>query len=151
MTRASRSGQAALEFLITYGWAILAVLVAIGAITYFTDGFGAWAPDLCTVDPPFACVEAKAQSDGTILLGIQNSVEDVGDVNLTLTCDDGSTSAYVASERILVNGRLNGTLVHLACPPVSGRFKGRIDISYRAADESVWHTATGKALLHVEP
>jgi len=30
-----KKGQAAMEFLMTYGWAILAVLVAIGALAYF--------------------------------------------------------------------------------------------------------------------
>lgn len=30
-----RNGQAAMEFVMTYGWAILAVLVSIGALTYF--------------------------------------------------------------------------------------------------------------------
>jgi uncharacterized protein (UPF0333 family) len=28
-------GQAAMEFLMTYGWAILVVLIAIGALAYF--------------------------------------------------------------------------------------------------------------------
>ncbi len=31
----TKRGQAALEFLMTYGWAILVVLVAIGALAYF--------------------------------------------------------------------------------------------------------------------
>jgi len=30
-----RKGQAAIEFLVTYGWAILIVLIAIGALAYF--------------------------------------------------------------------------------------------------------------------
>ncbi|MFH2027836.1 MAG: hypothetical protein ABIJ08_01740 [Nanoarchaeota archaeon] len=31
----NRKGQAAMEFLMTYGWAILVVLIAIGALAYF--------------------------------------------------------------------------------------------------------------------
>ncbi|MBI3036442.1 hypothetical protein HYY73_01620 [Candidatus Woesearchaeota archaeon] len=31
----SMKGQAAMEFLMTYGWAILVVLVVIGALSYF--------------------------------------------------------------------------------------------------------------------
>ena len=30
-----KKGQAALEFLMTYGWAILVVLIVIGALAYF--------------------------------------------------------------------------------------------------------------------
>ena len=36
-----KKGQAAMEFLMTYGWAILVVLVAIGALAYF----GVLSPD----------------------------------------------------------------------------------------------------------
>ena len=36
-----RKGQAALEFLMTYGWAILVVLAAIAALAYF----GVLSPD----------------------------------------------------------------------------------------------------------
>jgi uncharacterized protein (UPF0333 family) len=36
-----RKGQAAMEFLMTYGWAILVVLAAIGALAYF----GVLSPD----------------------------------------------------------------------------------------------------------
>jgi len=31
----NKKGQSALEFLMTYGWAILVVLAAIGALAYF--------------------------------------------------------------------------------------------------------------------
>jgi len=51
-----------MEFLMTYGWAILVVLAAIGALAYFgvlsPDKF---LPDKCTASPPFTCSEYKAQ------------------------------------------------------------------------------------------
>jgi len=40
-----RKGQAAMEFLMTYGWAILVVLVVIGALAYFgvlSPSSGTW-------------------------------------------------------------------------------------------------------------
>ena len=150
MTR--RSGQASLEYLLTYGWALLAVLVAIGALAYFTGGFGSWAPDTCTVTPPFACVEAKAQEDGTILLGIQNGGEDLGLVNLTLACDSASpqNASYATTSILRASERLNGSIVRLACPPVTGRFDGRITVVYRTSGEDVLHDAIGKASLTAE-
>jgi hypothetical protein len=55
-----RKGQAALEFITTYGWAFLVILVLIGAITYF----GILKPDTllpsrCTVAPEFSCDDYK--------------------------------------------------------------------------------------------
>ena len=35
LAKKERKGQAAMEFLMTYGWAILAAIVAIGALAYF--------------------------------------------------------------------------------------------------------------------
>lgn len=45
-----RKGQAAMEFLMTYGWAILVVLVAIGALAYFGVLSPAqFLPEKCTL------------------------------------------------------------------------------------------------------
>ncbi len=152
MTRVSRSGQAALEFLITYGWAILALLVAIGAITYFTDGFGAWAPDLCSVDPPFACLEQRVAQDGTVLLGIHNSAFELAAATITLTCDARPPIDAIATiGNTPVSARFNGTFVRFACPPASGRFDARFTISYQARGEGTTHEAAGEISTHVEP
>ena len=35
LLKMKRNGQAALEFLMTYGWAVLVVLIVIGAIAFF--------------------------------------------------------------------------------------------------------------------
>ena len=61
----SRKSQAALEFLMTYGWAILVVLVSIGALAYF----GVLSPDKflpakCTLQSGLACLDHKATATG---------------------------------------------------------------------------------------
>ncbi len=52
----NKKAQAAMEFLMTYGWAILVVLIAIGALVYF----GALSPeknisDRCILSAPLSC------------------------------------------------------------------------------------------------
>ena len=42
-----KKGQAAIEFLMTWGWAVLVVLIAIGALAYF----GVLSPDKFTNKP----------------------------------------------------------------------------------------------------
>lgn len=58
MVSIKKRGQAALEFLTTYGWAFLVILVMISALGYFgilnPDRF---LPERCNVGPEFACVE----------------------------------------------------------------------------------------------
>ena len=59
-----KRGQAALEFLMTYGWAILVVLVVIGALAYF----GVLNPSIllpakCTIGPGLNCKDFLVSSD----------------------------------------------------------------------------------------
>jgi hypothetical protein len=56
-------GQAALEYLTTYGWAMLAAILAIGALSYF--GFlspSKLLPNECNFGPQLECVEYRIVS-----------------------------------------------------------------------------------------
>jgi hypothetical protein len=54
----NKRGQAAIEFLVTYGWAIMAAMVVIGALTYFGITNPATVlPDKCTFSNGFECKE----------------------------------------------------------------------------------------------
>jgi uncharacterized protein (UPF0333 family) len=56
MKKNFRNGQAALEFMMTYGWAILVVLAAIGALSYFGIlNPSRFTPDTCLASSPFSC------------------------------------------------------------------------------------------------
>lgn len=51
-----KKGQAALEFLTTYGWAFLVILVAIGGLSYFgVFDIGRILPDGCKLDTNLEC------------------------------------------------------------------------------------------------
>src|SRR3989338_4347425 len=69
-----KKSQAALEFIMTYGWAILVVLVAVGALAYFgvlsPDRF---LPNKCTLQAGIACLDHKA-TPTQIEVVIQNSL-----------------------------------------------------------------------------
>jgi len=52
----NKKGQAALEFLSTYGWAFLVVLVMIGALAYFgVLNPSSYAPDKCVGSTVISC------------------------------------------------------------------------------------------------
>jgi len=51
-----RRGQAALEFLTTYGWAFLVILVMIGALAYFgVINPNTFLPEKCMLSQEFGC------------------------------------------------------------------------------------------------
>ena len=70
----NRKGQAALEFMMTYGWAILVVLAAIGALSYFGIlNPSRFTPDTCLASAPFSCPgKPLVTSDGNITLSLVN-------------------------------------------------------------------------------
>jgi hypothetical protein len=72
------NSQAALEFIMTYGWAIMVVLVAVGALAYF----GVLSPDKflpkkCVLEPGIGCTDFKVQEDSVVFALINGKGEDI--------------------------------------------------------------------------
>ena len=70
-------GQASLEYLFTYGWALLGIMIAIGALMYFgvfdTDNLRGRE---CTFPPGVTCQEFQlgdAQVDDSLALDLRNT------------------------------------------------------------------------------
>ena len=65
-------GQAAMEFLMTYGWAILVVLIVIGVLAYFgVLKPGGLLPEKCTFPVSISCLDAGV-TDSYFVLSLQN-------------------------------------------------------------------------------
>jgi len=70
-----RRGQAALEFLTTYGWAFLIILVMIGTISYFGILNPAkLLPSRCMTGSELNCGDYRIRSDGTVELQLTQSM-----------------------------------------------------------------------------
>ncbi|HHE36524.1 MAG TPA: hypothetical protein ENL16_01780 [Candidatus Woesearchaeota archaeon] len=145
-----KKAQAAMEFLMTYGWAILVVLAAIGALAYFgvlsPDRF---MPSKCMITGGFSCVEYKVDSSG-VYINVQNNLGvDADIVNITLAGEDpNSACSGTNATGGLDNGEKTG-LITFSCSP-TGKFKGDITVLYRKSGETVTHTTTGSIVSQVE-
>ena len=100
-----KKSQAALEFIMTYGWAILVVLVAIGALTYF----GVLSPDRflpakCTLQSGIACLDHKATS-AALSVVMQNSLG----FDLTITDLKGEVVAWSSAGSMGFKGTKKST------------------------------------------
>jgi len=74
-----KRGQAAIEFLMTYGWALLVVLVSVSALSFFgVLDSGKFLPDSCHLGPGLACKDFRVVSDqhdrGEIYLDVINGM-----------------------------------------------------------------------------
>jgi hypothetical protein len=140
--------QAAMEFLMTYGWAILVVLAAIGALAYFgvlsPDRF---LPEKCTLPSGVACLDFTG-SQSVVNMMIQNSAGfDMNPVTVTLNstsvnveCDPAATS-LVDGDKLMFN-----------CTGVypAGKFKATINIAYTNSQTEMSHTKAGELILKIE-
>lgn len=138
MNNNNKRGQAALEFLMTYGWAILSAIIIIGALgSYFYFNQGGSASIF--VAAPFYGVAASAAED-TVNLEIQNkggetlSSVTVNISNAGCTADssfDGSSSA--------------AQIIALTCTGADSgtTFSGDISVSYLRPGSALPLTSTG--------
>ena len=87
----NKRGQAAMEFLMTYGWAILAAITAIGVLAYFgVFSPGKYAPTGTIVNSPFYANAWNVQVDTNDVTagnqpGVVLEVRNNGGETLTIT------------------------------------------------------------------
>ncbi len=81
-----RKGQAAMEFLMTYGWAILAAIIAIGVLAYFgVFSPGKFVPSATVINAPLYAnawnIIDSASGTDTISIEIKNNGGDTLNIN----------------------------------------------------------------------
>jgi len=146
-----KKAQAALEFMLTYGWAIIALIVAIGAIVWMVGDRTTVLPSTCSIDLPLTCIEYKASSDGAIILGIRNSHNELSYVNVSVLCDGNPLEQHdvVLAQRVPQGQPFNGT-VRFSCPISGERFTADMTVTYQRADEDSFHVSKGRFRAMVE-
>ena len=142
----NRKSQAAMEFLMTYGWAILVVLAAIAALAYFgVLSPEKFLPEKCLIETGFTCISSKIESgQSTIILSnglgrsvIINSI-DIGSCSKTF-----ATSMQSEDENtFVVTGCGNGDLKEI--------FKGEIIIKYTEKRTNLNKTSYGVITAKIE-
>ena|SRR3989338_8801529 len=135
----SRKSQAAMEFLMTYGWAILIVLVAIGALFALGVFSGSSSPNTCQIEPPFNCLDSKSTGGTNIVLqvGSLNSIKEVKAEDVTMTVNGviciNNPVGFTAPGSGAASTLLPGGKIDITCNPgldVDEKFNGEISITY---------------------
>ena len=126
-----KRGQAAMEFLMTYGWAILAAIIAIAVLAYFgVFSPGKYMSNICTIAAPGSCDEYSITTSG-ITLVIRNGLGDIMAVSSVNVTGCGSTASVTPTTSIPDGGIGTATV---PCAPVltaGNKFKGDITITYK--------------------
>jgi len=88
-----KKSQAALEFLTTYAWAFIVIIIVIAVIAYF--GIlrpQRILPDRCNFNVGFECMAYKIGSDGTFNLRLKNNLNQVVTVTGTQLSTESVTT-----------------------------------------------------------
>jgi len=137
----------------TYGWAILVVLAAIGALAYFGIlSPSKFLPNSCTLSGGFSCTQYKVTADN-VTLGVQNNLgvdADSAVVSFTSTDCVGAIGAPITFTAIS-NGQPLLPMPSFTCD-LSGKtkMKGTFNITYTRSGEQLSHTTTGMIQSGVE-
>ena len=141
-----KKSQAAMEFLMTYGWAILVVLAAIAALAYFgVLSPEKFLPEKCLIETGFTCIGSKVESaQSTIVLsnGLGKSVT-IDSIQIGGCTTTFSTSLTSGDENtFVITGCSNGD--------VKDTFKGDIAIKFTEKRTNLSKTAYGVITTKIE-
>ncbi len=135
-----RKGQAAMEFLMTYGWAILAAIIVIGILGYYYFSSDVLTPKASVVNPPFYLNAQNANTTG-VLLELKNNGGET--YNITDVAISGCGNSDVIPDEVAAGGLKTVTVTCGSALTAGSTFKGDITITYRKQGSSVDLTSTG--------
>ena len=146
-----KKAQAAMEFLMTYGWAILVVLIAIAALAYFgVLNPGRYLPSSCTLGPGLSCTDFKVVGanpvNGEVTLVIQNGMgQDLNSINISIVGVCNGLTEGLA----LPDGEEKTFVIPCTAPIIGSKFKEDILIAY-TGESLLSHVMTGSISSQVE-
>ena len=143
----SNKAQAAMEFLMTYGWAILVVLAAIAALAYFgVLSPEKFLPEKCILQPVIACVSHKVEPTKVTLV-ISNGL---GRTITVTSISVGVCSSTFTDQ--LSSGTDHTFVIGGSCSngAAKEKFKADITMGYTEKDTNLTKTAYGNINSKVE-
>jgi hypothetical protein len=154
-----KKAQAAMEFLMTYGWAILVVLVVIGALAYFgVLSPKKLLPDKCLFGPGVGtCSDfAATSSDDKVILRLSNGFGETIYPTTPVTLAGTTKCSATGGSIDLVSGWAPGAIATVeltGCTYAQGdKTNEEVTITYRkeAAGSGLTHTVYGSVAVSVQ-
>ncbi len=158
-----RRAQAALEFLTTYGWAFLVILVMIGALAYFGIlSPGRFLPERCNVGPEFSCDEYQVSAaTGVLSVRFSNNVgQTIGTVVLNrawwaqeeLNVTTGGLTVvggplYRAGDPVEIQAAFNTGFF----PPEGAKIKFNVEMTYIPQGKTFTKPLTAEVYTALQP
>ncbi len=142
MDSEKKSQAATLEFFLTYGWAILVILAALGILVYF--GLINIEGSTCKVDFKLKCKELNVETD-KVILTIKNKMD-----QLLLGIDVGVKGCSEMDKGNILDKEKEHTFIITGCDnKIGDKLNTKINFTYIAEDGKIY-TKIGKIVKTVE-
>jgi hypothetical protein len=146
----TKKAQAAMEFLMSYGWAVLVILTALSALAYFGVLSPHKAiPETCILIPGLGCDDYKVDTNGITLIVRNGLGFDLESFSVTVL-GSGACGGDSSSSIELKDGQV--ATVSIVCtekPKEGTRFVRELEIRYRGVD-GLDHIKKGDLSAQVE-
>ena len=141
----NKKSQSAMEYLMTYGWAILVVLIALGALFYL-GVFNPKTSNSCIASSPITCTDVLFdQSANTLTLVLGATGTSSAQIGAeTISTPTGKDCVNPVSVDISTANptSMAWTVCDLVAGDVGDRFAGTVAVTYTTQGSDIVHTAT---------
>ena len=138
-----RASQAALEFLLTYGWAIMVFLVVVGSLSYFgvlsTDSF---LPNKCSLPSGISCLDYEVGTSSINLVLQNNFAETIAIDRIDVAKKDSDSCSYAQTVNLKNNAKAIFTVSGCNNGKIGEKFDGQINVTY-VKESSLSHQIMG--------
>lgn len=141
-----RKGQAAMEFLMTYGWAILAAVIVIGVLAYFgVFSPATYVPTTCVLSAPLGCDknQVSASTTGVSLVMRNGGIDNLDVKNVTISgCGSYNTPFTLVRD--------TSQTVTVPCTLTLGeKFRGNVDVKFVVSGGTLEQVSAGQVVAKV--
>ncbi|MEK6932690.1 MAG: LamG domain-containing protein [Nanoarchaeota archaeon] len=142
-----KRGQAAIEFLTTYGWAILLLIIAVSAII----GLGVFdpkVPNTCNIDIPFICQDVVFREGGFEAIVTTNSIRTASLLSNEIRINNLPCSSLKVNNNAQGDLSLRNGVNKVVCYNSVGiikekdKVKVNLNLTYISKDSSIPHKIT---------
>jgi hypothetical protein len=149
--------QAAIEYLTTYGWAIIVLIIMVTSLS----AFGVirprnWAPDRCELGAEFHCADhvfVRENGELTLRLFLRNNLRDRvtidGDFNCTFESTAPTSTPITISIGSEEEKEINCTTTDSTMLNMDGKIRASFTFPYKKKDGIFEHEIDGNAFSQV--
>ncbi len=150
--KSNKKAQAAMEFLTTYGWAILILIIVIVGLASLGVFKSPNTPNTCSISAPFGCNDITIRAWASNALNPRNNVTLKANNVISMTVGGfvrkrGTCTGVASSDLFTPPVSFNGEGVNyiaLICPASTAGEKeaGQFDVTYTLTSSSTAHKIT---------